>query len=192
MREEDQPAALTRDTKVMQDEAVQAGEAGGCGECGATLEVGDRFCSSCGAALPEATPSALEERTAPTHAPPRPPMPPTREPRRPVPPQPSLSQLPPPSAPAVPGGYGAPAAGTNGMAIASMVLGIVWIAGLGSLLALIFGVMAKNQIDASGGRQSGRGMAVAGIVLGIVGLIGLVLWIILIAAVSSSAPHYTY
>jgi Domain of unknown function (DUF4190) len=94
---------------------------------------------------------------------------------------------PPPSAP----GYGAPPSGTNGYAIASLVLGIVWLGGLGSLLALIFGVMAKNQIDASGERQTGRGMAVAGIVLGVVGLAGLIVWIILIASVASSTPTYS-
>lgn len=87
--------------------------------------------------------------------------------------------------------YGPPPSGTNGYAIASLVLGIVWLAGLGSLLALIFGIMGKNQIDASGGRQTGRGMAVAGIVLGVVGLAGLIVWIILIASVASSTPTYS-
>jgi hypothetical protein len=95
---------------------------------------------------------------------------------------------PPPSAPA----YGGPPTGTNGYAIASLVLGIVWLGGLGSLLALIFGIMAKNQIDASGGHQTGRGMAVAGIVLGVVGLVGLIVWIVLIASVASSTPSYAY
>jgi hypothetical protein len=59
---------------------------------------------------------------------------------------------------------------TNGMAIASMVLGILWIWWIGSILALIFGYVAKSQIDQSGGRQSGRGMAIAGIVLGWIGV----------------------
>lgn len=59
---------------------------------------------------------------------------------------------------------------TNGLAIASLVLGIVWIYWIGSILALVFGYQARSQIDASGGAQSGRGMAVAGIVLGWVGL----------------------
>jgi hypothetical protein len=47
-----------------------------------------------------------------------------------------------------------------------MVLGIVWMYGIGSVLALVFGYQARNQIHASGGRETGRGMAVAGIVLG--------------------------
>lgn len=38
------------------------------------------------------------------------------------------------------------------------------------MLALIFGYVAKSQIDASGRTQSGRGMAIAGIALGWVGV----------------------
>lgn len=67
---------------------------------------------------------------------------------------------------------------TNGMAIASMVLGILWLYWVGSILALIFGYVARDQIKRTG--QSGDGMAIAGIVLGWVGigflLIGLVAW----------------
>ena len=37
--------------------------------------------------------------------------------------------------------------------------------------ALILGIMARKEIDASGGSQSGRGMAIAGIILGIVGIV---------------------
>ncbi len=51
-----------------------------------------------------------------------------------------------------------------------MVLGIVWLYGLGSILALVFGYVAKNQVDLSDGRHAGRGMAIAGIVLGWVGV----------------------
>jgi hypothetical protein len=74
---------------------------------------------------------------------------------------------------------------TNGFAVASLVLGIVWLMGLGSILALVFGYIAKDQIDRSDGRQTGRGMAVAGIVLGWVG-VGLLLAMIalMIAGVS--------
>lgn len=63
---------------------------------------------------------------------------------------------------------------TNGLAIASLVLGIVWLFGIGSILALVFGYIGKSQIDRSGGRESGRGLAIAGIVLGWVG-VGLLL-----------------
>jgi hypothetical protein len=61
-----------------------------------------------------------------------------------------------------------PAPTTNGMAIASMVLGILWIYWIGSILALVFGYVARDQIKKNG--QSGDGMAIAGIVLGWVGV----------------------
>jgi hypothetical protein len=64
--------------------------------------------------------------------------------------------------------YAAPS--TNGFAVASLVLGILWLFWVGSILAVIFGHIATSQIDGSGGRQSGRGMAVAGYVLGYIGL----------------------
>ncbi len=59
---------------------------------------------------------------------------------------------------------------TNGFAVASLVLGIVWLWSLGSILALVFGYLGKSQIDASPQTESGRGMAIAGIVLGWVGV----------------------
>ena len=61
---------------------------------------------------------------------------------------------------------------TNGYAVASLVLGIVGLGFLfvGPTLALVFGYMARNEIDRSGGVQGGRGLAVAGIVLGWVGI----------------------
>jgi hypothetical protein len=76
---------------------------------------------------------------------------------------------------------------TNGMAIASLVLGILWLWWLGSILALIFGYVGKSQIERSGGQQSGRGMAIAGIVLGWIGVAILVLFIVLVVAVSPQA-----
>ena len=62
---------------------------------------------------------------------------------------------------------------TYGLAVASMVLGLLWLFWIGSLLALIFGYAALHQIKQSGGRESGRGMAIAGVVLGWLGLPGL-------------------
>jgi hypothetical protein len=61
-----------------------------------------------------------------------------------------------------------PQQGTNGMAIAALVLGIIWVFWLGSLLAVIFGHLALGQIKRSG--QSGHGMALAGLILGYIGL----------------------
>jgi hypothetical protein len=74
-----------------------------------------------------------------------------------------------------PGPYGQPYAypyaaprRTNGLAIASMVLGILWMYWIGSVLALVFGYIARNQIREHG--EGGSGMATAGIVLGWVGV----------------------
>jgi hypothetical protein len=83
----------------------------------------------------------------------------------------------------MPPAYYAPAR-TNGLAIASMVLGILWLYWIGSVLALVFGYTAIRQIDRSGGNESGRGMAIAGIVLGWVG-IGTVTLVIILGIASS-------
>jgi hypothetical protein len=80
--------------------------------------------------------------------------------------------------------YGAVARTTNGLAIASMVVGILWIYWVGSILALIFGYIARNQIRER--RQAGGGMATAGIVLGWIGVGTLVLVLGLFALGASS------
>jgi hypothetical protein len=69
----------------------------------------------------------------------------------------------------------------NGMAIASMVLGILWIYWIGSILALVFGYVAFSQIKTRD--QAGRGMAMAGVVLGWIGVgTALILIVALLAA----------
>lgn len=57
--------------------------------------------------------------------------------------------------------------GVNGLAVASLVLGIVWIFWIGSVLAVIFGHVALSQLKEGG---SGKGLAVAGLTLGYVGI----------------------
>jgi hypothetical protein len=53
-----------------------------------------------------------------------------------------------------------------------------------SILAVIFGHIAKGEIRASGGQQGGDGMALAGLILGYIGLaLGIVY--LLMALVSS-------
>ncbi len=93
-----------------------------------------------------------------------------------------------PGAQAVPGSGGtavatgsvpATALRTNGMAVASFVLGILWLGWIGSALALVFGYLAKRDIDASAGVEGGRGLAVAGIVLGWVGIGFLLVFLVL-------------
>lgn len=75
----------------------------------------------------------------------------------------------------------------NGFAIASMVLGIVWIYWVGSILAVVFGHIALKQIKESSDTQSGRGMAIAGLVLGYVGvaIVALILVVVAVGIVIS-------
>ena len=63
---------------------------------------------------------------------------------------------------------------TNGLAIASLVLSLLWLAGVGSILAIVFGVAARRQIKRSEGRETGAGLALAGAVIGIAGIVGAV------------------
>lgn len=72
-----------------------------------------------------------------------------------------------------PGGVQAPR--TNGLAVTSMILGILWICWLGSILAVLFGHIGLSQIKKSQGTQTGRGFAIAGLVLGYLGVFGLIL-----------------
>src|SRR4051794_8709584 len=106
--------------------------------------------------------------------------------------QPGFSEVPPPGGsrgpyPAQPPIYYqyVPIQRTSGLAIASMVLGIVWIYWIGSILAVIFGHIAISQTrkDAT---LRGRGMAIAGVVLGYVGLGVLALIIVFAVAASTS------
>ena len=76
---------------------------------------------------------------------------------------------------------------TSGFAIASMVLGIIWLYWVGSILALVFGYQAKREIRDSGGAVGGGGMATAGIVLGWIGL-GILVIFILLGIVAATLP----
>jgi len=75
---------------------------------------------------------------------------------------------------------------TNALAVISLVLSIIWVAGLGAVLAVIFGFVARSQISKSNGRQKGLGVATAGIVVGFVGVAGAIVLIIGVVLVSSS------
>ncbi|MGO8685590.1 MAG: DUF4190 domain-containing protein [Candidatus Dormibacteria bacterium] len=83
-------------------------------------------------------------------------------------------------------GYAAPSS-TNGFAIASLVLGILWLYWVGSILAVVFGHIALVQTRDRA--QGGRGMAVAGLVLGYVGLALLALVIIGAVFVGTRVVH---
>lgn len=83
-----------------------------------------------------------------------------------------------PGYPAAPGypGYGRPvSSGTNGLAIASLVCGIVsipltclYVGVLFGIAAVIMGVIAMKQVKETG--QEGHGMALAGVITGGVGI----------------------
>jgi len=77
---------------------------------------------------------------------------------------------------------------TNGLAIASLFLGIIWLFGLGSLVAIVLGYAGMKQIDASAGHQSGRAIAIAGIVIGVVGLASMGILIAFLVSSSNNTP----
>jgi hypothetical protein len=76
---------------------------------------------------------------------------------------------------------------TNGLAIASLVCGILGI----SVVALALGYVGRSQIRRSRPRQRGNGMALAGIVLGWIGFAGAlaILAVFVIAASNSTSTN---
>ncbi|HZQ46122.1 MAG TPA: DUF4190 domain-containing protein [Verrucomicrobiae bacterium] len=66
----------------------------------------------------------------------------------------------------------APAAKTSGLAIASLVLGIlgVFTCGLSAIVGLVLGIISQIKINQSQGRLSGSGLAIAGICTSVVSL----------------------
>ena len=97
--------------------------------------------------------------------------------------------------------YGQPAYGyqvaatqkTNGLAIASLVCGcLFFIYFIPSILALVFGYIAKGQIDRSNGAEGGRGMAIAGIILGWIGVAFMVLFLIIFVALVDNTNDFDF
>lgn len=80
-----------------------------------------------------------------------------------------------------------PARRTSGLAVASLVLGILWLGGLGALLAIIFGAVGLKQTK--DGQRGGRGLAIAGLVLGIVGIVGSIMMFVAIAGTTAAVNH---
>lgn len=160
-----------------------------CPACGAPNEEGTAFCGNCGAALSDDVISPAEGAPLPSDAPedvaltlPPPPPPPE-------PPQPSVRTV----------GATVP---TNGMAIASLILGIAGLTvvpTIGSILALIFGYMGKRDIRQRPTETTGEGLATAGIVMGWIGIVltvlaacGLIAWFSICALSSSGAPYESF
>jgi hypothetical protein len=78
---------------------------------------------------------------------------------------------------APPPGWGAPAPynavpKTNGLAIGALIAGCAQFAfcGVGAIVAIVLGHIARGQIKRSNGAETGRGLATAGLVLGYVGI----------------------
>lgn len=96
--------------------------------------------------------------------------------------------------PYMPGGYppnGGPDGSTNGLAIASLVLGIIWLGGLGSLLAVIFGHVSRGQSKRA--QRGTSGLATAGLVLGYIGLAFIAVFgIVLLTAVDKTNASRGY
>lgn len=152
-----------------------------CPECGAqqTLDDaaagGEATCEACGARLrvPAAEPEAAQQAE----------------------PSPQLEAVSGEEAPA----YAAPVAEampaapkTSGLAVASLIVGIVSLplslccpplSIIGALAALVMGLIAASQIGKSGGQLGGKGLAIAGIVLGALGLALGVIFLILGVAI---------
>ncbi|MGG5258261.1 septum formation family protein [Phycicoccus avicenniae] len=70
--------------------------------------------------------------------------------------------------------------GTNGFAIASLVLGMIG----GVLLSVVFGCVALGQVRRSG--QAGRGLAIAGLVLSGLWVVGILAFVVFAVAGSAS------
>jgi hypothetical protein len=98
-------------------------------------------------------------------------------------PQPQWQQ-PPPPAQQYPGWVAPPR--TPGQAYASMILGIIGLFPICpvvlSVIALILGFMAKNEIDRSGGQLGGSGIALTGIITGGIGTALYVLFFLAVLA----------
>jgi len=146
-----------------------------CTRCGAAITPGAKFCPACGRAV---APGPFAPAPAVAVAPAPAPWTTGGAMRGYEPPTSAIDAPPEPIVPMDP-------PKNNGFAVVSLVFGCIWYFWIGSIIALIFGYIAKGQIDASQGQQKGRGFAVAGIVLGWVGM-G-VLAIIIIALIVSKA-----
>ena len=121
------------------------------------------FCSRCGQAMPEGATlcSNCGQQTALTSAP--------------------LTGL---SSQTSAGLPGSPAPQrTSGMAIASLIFGILFLFFPLSIPAVVFGHIALSQIKRSAGKLGGRGIAIAGLVLGYLG-IAMIPLILIIAAIA--------
>lgn len=131
------------------------------------------------------------------------PLPPPGGPAVPPPPPPPAPPAPPaygypPVPPPVPYGAAPIKPKANGMATASMILGILavtlglclWFFPVLPILAVVFGHIAMKQIRLQG--TGGRGMAIAGLVMGYIGIAVTVLLIIFMVVGTITSPTPTF
>jgi hypothetical protein len=180
-----------------------------CANCGQRHNAVDGVCPQCGEVAssprPPAEPSAREDvvNPPPTLATPAvqreetfaPPVTSERYLPPPIAPAPVIAPpilAPPPTAPAPPPAPAvAPAVvgpqSVNPFAIASLVLGLVGVPIAGSILAIVFGVIARRQIRETPRGGGGKAMATWGIVLGCLGLLGAIIAAVILLS-SSHGP----
>jgi type IV pilus assembly protein PilA len=72
---------------------------------------------------------------------------------------------------------------TSGLAIVSLVCGVLFFIFPSAVAAIIFGHLSQSDIRRSGGRKTGAGMALAGLILGYVG-VAIIPFILIIAAIA--------
>lgn len=72
---------------------------------------------------------------------------------------------------------------TSGLAIASLIFGLLFLFFPLSIVAIVFGHISLSQIKKSAGRLGGKGLAIAGLVLGYLG-IAMIPLILIIAAIA--------
>lgn len=72
---------------------------------------------------------------------------------------------------------------TSGLAVVSLLCGILFFIFPAALAAIIFGHISRSDIRRSGGRKTGAGMALAGLILGYIG-IAFISIILIIAAIA--------
>ncbi len=134
-----------------------------CSNCGAPNVDGSKHCSTCGRAMQsQSVPLQTGAAAAPAAAPA------PQEAAQSGPYSPWLD-VPPTPAPYQP----LPYAPTDGKATASLVLGILSLAGFSFLTAIpavILGHISRSSINRSGGRLQGKGVALGGLITGYIGL----------------------
>jgi len=83
---------------------------------------------------------------------------------------------------------GSPPGAVSGMAVASLVLGLLGFTIIGAVLAIVFGHVAQAQIRQSQGALCGKGLALAGLILGYLVIIPSVIVGIVYVAILLLAP----